>query len=546
MKTIFFTLQILFSSHFIFAQTFSEAWVVRHNGTANSLDWPYALQLDVSGNVYVTGYSTGTGTSKDYFTIKYNSLGQSQWSRSYNGLVNGGDYSYAMTVDANSNVYVTGRIDNGGTTQSDITTIKYDANGNQQWVVSYNGAGNGLDEAKAIVTDASGNIYIGGRTYVGANDYDIVIIKYNSSGIQQWVYTYNGTGNNYDGVISIALDQSLNIYASGESIGAGSGSDYILIKLTNSGTQSFVRRYNGTANGGDASVSVKIDNSGNPIITGSSDEGSNGLINYVTIKYNSTGVQQWFKSYNGEGGLGDFASAMSIDQSNNIYVTGGSVGTATAVDSNFATVKYSSDGTTQWVAIYRGPQQSSDIARSVTVDNSGNAYISGSSVGLMQNDYATIKYNSGGTQLWVLRYNGPGNGNDYANSVAVDIAGNVYVTGRSFGQLTDLDYATIKYSILVGIHQINSEIPDKYFLYQNYPNPFNPKTSINFDIAKAGNVKLSVFDSKGVLVKNLADNFINPGKYQVSFSAEEFSSGVYFYTFESGDYKASKKMILLK
>ncbi|MBK6772393.1 MAG: SBBP repeat-containing protein [Ignavibacteria bacterium] len=78
-------------------------------------------------------------------------------------------------------------------------------------------------------------------------------------------------------------------------------------------------------------------------------------------------------------------------------------------------------------------------ATSLAVDGSGNVYVTGYSTGSGQRfDYATIKYNSSGVQQWVARYNGPGNSIDYANSLAVDGSGNVYVTGISDGSGTGM------------------------------------------------------------------------------------------------------------
>ncbi len=100
-----------------------------------------------------------------------------------------------------------------------------------------------------------------------------------------------------------------------------------------------------------------------------------------------------------------------------------------------------------WVARYNGSLN--DYARSMAVDALGNVYVTGESSSGGQNgnyDYATIKYDVYGAQLWAARYNGPGNGNDYAQGVVVDWSGNVYVTGYSDGASAGYDYATIKYA----------------------------------------------------------------------------------------------------
>src|SRR5438874_9524145 len=99
------------------------------------------MAIDAAGNVYVTGNSLGIGTGYDYATVKYNSSGTQQWVTRYNGPANRDDYGNAIAVDSSGNVYVTGWSPGSGT-DYDYATIKYNSTGQQQWVARYNGPGN--------------------------------------------------------------------------------------------------------------------------------------------------------------------------------------------------------------------------------------------------------------------------------------------------------------------------------------------------------------------------------------------------------------------
>src|SRR6266498_4041842 len=155
-------------------------------------------------------------------------------------------------------------------------------------------------------------------------------------------------------------------------------------------------------------------------------------------------TQAWVARYNGPGNLDDGAHAIAGDSSGNVYVTGGSLGSGTDLD--YATINYDSVGQEQWVARYNGPANGSDTPKGVAVDSSGNVYVTGRSLGSGGYfDYATVKYDSAGQEQWVARYNGPGNGHDDAEAIAVDSSGNVYVTGGSAGADGYSDYATVKY-----------------------------------------------------------------------------------------------------
>ena len=88
--------------------------------------------------------------------------------------------------------------------------------------------------------------------------------------------------------------------------------------------------------------------------------------------------------------------------------------------------------------------------------------------------------------------------------------------------------------------------PNKYFLFQNYPNPFNPVTIIKYEIPSERFVTIKVYDVLGSEVKTLVSEMKNPGRYQVAFDGTNLANGMYIYHLESGKYKSSRKMILLK
>lgn len=112
-------------------------------------------------------------------------------------------------------------------------------------------------------------------------------------------------------------------------------------------------------------------------------------------------------------------------------------------------------------------------------------------------------------------------------------------------------YAVFTFGNSIGISNIGSGIPSEYLLSQNYPNPFNPATKINFDIPASENsigviTKMVVYNMLGSRVDVLVNQSLKPVSYSVEWNASDFPSGVYIYSMSSGNYRESKKMILLK
>lgn len=444
-KTILIIFAFFINSQFLTNNLYPQViqhWAARYNGPGNSVDVASSIAVDNLGNSYVTGYTKNSALDADYATIKYNSSGILQWAKTYNGL--GTSVSYdearAITVDNNGNVYVTGT-SRGNGTGVDIATIKYNSSGVQQWVQRYNGPpGDKDDGGYSIAVDDLGNVFVTGDSRGNGTGQDYITIKYNTNGIQQWESRYNGTGNSDDYAKSLVIDNLGNVYITGVSGGSGTNSDFATVKYNSSGVQQWASRYNYTSNVVDDANSIAVDISGNVYVTGWSSSGSN--YDYFTIKYNSNGIQQWSARYNGTGNGDDRSYSVAVDNSGNVYVTGESQGISSNID--YATIKYNSSGVQQWVSRYNSPANDVDIAYALTLDDLGDIYVIGQISGTNR-DYGTIKYNPAGEQQWIQTYNGPGNKVDKGYSIKVNNLGDVFVTGESRGSGNIEDYATIKY-----------------------------------------------------------------------------------------------------
>jgi uncharacterized delta-60 repeat protein len=264
--------------------------------------------------------------------------------------------------------------------------------------------------------------------------------------LQAWVATYNGSADNDDFVRGIAVDRAGNVYETGYAK-ESSGYDYVTLKYDSTGKLLWRAVYD-AAGKSDQATALVLDDTGNVYVTGSSQldsaYGSSGW-DFLTVKYDSNGTQLWARRFNGAASGDDQASAIAVDAKGNVFVTGKSQNAST--NFQYATIKYDKAGNQLWVRTYVGPAGTEDDPNSIAVDTDGNAYVTGQSRGVGSDfDYATIKYSANGNQLWVARYDGPSSSVDQAIKVVVDSVQNVYVTGASKGSGTNFDYATLKYS----------------------------------------------------------------------------------------------------
>jgi hypothetical protein len=423
-----------------------EEWVSRYNDPENEGDSAYAMAIDLLGNIYVTGISVAQiPYQSDITTIAYDSSGNELWVATYDGPGNNWDIAYDIGVDNSGNIYVTGESAGIGS-DKDFVTIKYDSLGNELWLVRYNGPGNGWDRATALGIDSSCNIYVAGWSDGIGTSYDYATIKYDQNGNELWVVRYNGPGNGEEGLSSLTIDAMGNVFVTGRSIGTGTGEDYATIKYDSNGNELWVARYNGPGNYKDQACSIACDKScGHVFVTGES-YGIGTSYDFATVAYNASGNELWVTRYDGPANSYDGAKDIVFDDlSGNIFLTGESK--CFGSSSDCTTMALDSFGNVKWISRFNGPRDNWDRPNAITVDSSGYIYVTGCvNYQSIYEDYATLAYDQNGRELWVATYNGPGNYQDISWDIVVDSFGNVYVTGCSYGNGTYRDFTTIKYS----------------------------------------------------------------------------------------------------
>jgi hypothetical protein len=289
----------------------------------------------------------------------------------------------------------------------------------RDWVAVYDGAF-GDDVGLAIAVDDFGFTYITGASVGQRRSSDIVTIKYDPAGLELWAKRYSDTiPGGYVG-FDIAVDISGSVFVAGD----------VLLKYDSTGNLLW-HRFEFLRGG----FAIRLDSVGNIYIGGQGDGEK-----FIVRKLTTDGTLLWERFYSGPG-LFDILKDIVLDKEGNIIVTGQSHDSTD--DPEYATVKYSNNGTFLWARRYRGAASNHfDLAYGIAADDSNNIYVTGWSNGPNETaDILTIKYAPNGDTMWTARYDGVTHGADVGYDIILDSLGFVYVAGRADGGRT----ITLKY-----------------------------------------------------------------------------------------------------
>jgi len=407
-------------------------------------EYLYDYVTDNNGNIYAAGYS---GETNNMVVYRLNRDGEIVWKNYFN---TGTFRAYDVKLDNNGALYVCG---NRG---SYMGLIKYNAaNGTKIWSTNYNAPGNGSDIAFELALDANGNVYITGKGYKNTTEgNNIYTAKYNSSGIRQWVTDYAGAPGAAGDDIGhgIAVDASGNVYVGGSATVTNKALEFTVLKYNTNGVLQYAKLLSGAnLNANDEAYDVACDNAGNVYAGGYYYSGAPEYYSGVIVKLNSTGGVTFTKQYNGLTAQGAFEVVNRLSIENNIIVGIGSLRKdATVSDFDMFVVRLTTAGAQSWIKYYENTNNTvqNNYGYDVYQDATGNIYTAS-----ISNDslWSVIKYDNTGTQAWLYSYDrnltSPVSYPNYETRpyLAADGYGGVYVGGTAYKAYSGYNQTFIRF-----------------------------------------------------------------------------------------------------
>jgi ankyrin repeat protein len=362
--------------------------------------------IDAEGNLYVLTTDYDFNTHWDFLTVKYSKEGKKLWERRFDGPVHGYDTGSAVTLDVLGSVYVTGRVQpREDVNDRKCATIKYSKDGKQLWAALYETSGKEYLSLNSIAVDMKGSVYLTGSDTIkyGEDGKQIWAIsddgaaikpdlfgnvyvvgsqsgrgtfttrKYNSYGKILWDATYSDEEDTFSVAQALAIDDTGAVCVFGYSRHSDDNyGRFVTIKYDSRGKQQWMARYKEASKKKVYPVGIILDDVSNVYITGyvrtpGSRTGaydSNPLplmVEFVTIKYNAQGREQWVAKYKGTERRRGHVNGLGIDRTGNVYIKGYVEHLQLRNEQFGIIIKYDKDGRGKWITHFEDISESAKI-----------------------------------------------------------------------------------------------------------------------------------------------------------------------------------------
>jgi hypothetical protein len=359
----------------------SEEWNMTFGGS--NIDVGHFVQQTTDGGYIITGYTRSYGASgRNIWLIKTNTSGNEMWNTTYGGSNDEEGQCVRQTTDGG--YIITGYTKSYGAGGEDLYMIKTDANGTEQWTKVFGGSED--DGGTSVQQTTDGGYILAGHTLsLGAGSVDAWLIKTDESGNEQWTKTFGGYGS--DGAYCVQQTDDGGYILTGWtwSYGPGLGNVW-LVKTDTNGNEQWNQVFGGTDV--DRGFFVQQTQDKGYIITGYTSSEGAGLDDMLLIKTDSSGNEEWTKTYGGTGR--DYGNSVQQTLSGG-YIIAGYTLSYGAGSEDVWVVKTDDSGTLLWDETYGGTF--SDIGYSIQQTTDGGYIVTGH----------TLSFGAGVHDVWLIK-----------------------------------------------------------------------------------------------------------------------------------------------
>jgi hypothetical protein len=507
---------------------------------SDSLAFEYCLDMvvDGEGSIYVTGGgSSGDPSNYGILSAKIDSSGNIVWKEVFPA---GGSIEerrgQGIACDTMGNAYVVGTVEAG------IVTIKYDTAGHQAWAMPHYGESGHSRGRKnmGIVVDSAGNSYL---CFTNTNPGQIIVLSYDPGGTLRWRWAL-GFGSDAGGQRIILQDGF--VYAVGAVYHNSDDVDGLLMKLSVAGDTVWTRQFDHPEHNLNHFSAIDVGPDGDILVGGAILHDEDGWCPLI-VRYDPDGNLLWNQRVSSNG-FSD-VSAVACDQWGNSYLQGTYNDAPYWRGTNFVTAKYDSAGGQIWLNTLNDMRNAYDYESDMCLDGAGNVYIC-CTVSLEGSQDAIVqKYSPYGDNEWRIRFNAPGQSEDFGRLLGLGPDGSGYFAGMAdLDSLnpTSLDIFVAKFTEDIREDGPDIETPQRFAPVSAYPNPFNARTTISYSLRHAGELTIDIYNIIGQRVARLEAGEKQAGLHKAVWDAEGMPSGIYFAMLLLGEKAETVRMSLVK